>query len=793
MRTLPPILGSLLALAVPSSALAQEKTGEQIYREMCVRCHGKAGEGSAKYKVPLIGDKSVAQLALVIDRTMPEDDPDKLDLEGSKRVAKYMYDAFYSPDAQAKLNPPRVELSRLTVRQYKNAVADTLGAFRQSPKLDDKRGLRGEYFNSRNFQGNKRLIERTDAEVRFNFQKAGPEVPEGKEKFDPHQFCIRWEGSVIPPESGEYEFIVNTDHALRLWVNNNKTPVIDAWVKSGNDTEFKVTVPLLAGRPVPLKLEFSKAKQGVDDTKKNPNPPAKPAHISLLWKRPHLTPEVIPARHLTPMRFPEVAVVETSFPPDDRSLGWERGNVVSKEWEAATTDAAIEVAAYVLAKLPELSGVQEGAADRGTKLRVFCKKFAERAFRRPLTETEAKQFVDRQFDTATDPDAAVKRVVLLVLKSPRFLYPDATGGPEQYGTASRLALALWDAPPDKELLDAATAGKLGTKAEVAKHAERMLADPRAKAKLREFLLTWLKVDQAPELAKDPKRFAGFDAAFATDLRTSLELFLDDVVSSPDSDFRKLLLSDETFLNGRLADFYGVKLPGDGAVKILGIELPSDAPFAKVKFDADKRAGVLTHPYILSALAYTGESSPIHRGVFVARGVLGVTIRPPMEAFTPLAPDLHPKLTTRERVTLQTSPAACAGCHTTMNPLGFALENYDAVGRYREKEKDKAVDATGSYLTRAGDVAKFGNAKELANFLAGSEEVHAAFAQQMFHHYAKQPVRAYGLQRPQELRKSFAESGYNVRKLVVEITTTAAEGLRPRLPTAAPSGAKDRKP
>jgi hypothetical protein len=438
--------------------------------------------------------------------------------------------------------------------------------------------------------------------------------------------------------------------------------VIDAWVKSGSDTEFKVTVPLLAGRPVPIKLEFSKAKQGVDDTKKNPNPPVKPAFISLLWKRPHMTPEVIPARHLTPTRFPEVAVVETSFPPDDRSLGWERGNVVSKEWEAATTDAAIEVAAYVLAKLPELSGVQEGAADRGTKLRAFCKKFAERAFRRPLTEVEAKLFVDRQFDTAPDPDAAVKRVVLLVLKSPRFLYPDATGGSEQYGTASRLSLALWDAPPDKDLLDAAAAGKLGTKAEIAKHAERMLADPRAKGKLREFLLTWLKVDQAPELAKDPKRFAGFDASLATDLRTSLELFLDDVVSSADSDFRKLLLSDETFLNGRLADFYGVKLPGDRPMRILGTDLRSEAGFTKAKLD-DKRAGVLTHPYILSALAYMEESSPIHRGVFVGRGLLGISIKPPQEAFTPIAPDLHPSLTTRERVGLQTRPAACSSCHS----------------------------------------------------------------------------------------------------------------------------------
>src|SRR6478736_7953026 len=110
------ILGCLLALAAP--VRAAEPTGEQIYREMCVRCHGAKGEGTKKYAHPLTGDWSIARLTSVIDRTMPEDDPDKLDAAGSKRVAEYMYDAFYSPVAQARLNPPRIELARLTVKQY---------------------------------------------------------------------------------------------------------------------------------------------------------------------------------------------------------------------------------------------------------------------------------------------------------------------------------------------------------------------------------------------------------------------------------------------------------------------------------------------------------------------------------------------------------------------------------------------------------------------------------------------------------------------------------------------------
>jgi hypothetical protein len=109
----------------------------------------------------------------------------------------------------------------------------------------------------------------------------------------------------------------------------------------------------------------------------------------------------------------------------------------------------------------------------------------------------------------------------------------------------------------------------------------------------------------------------------------------------------------------------------------------------------------------------------------------------------------------------------------MNPLGFSLENYDAVGRYREKDNGKPVDAAGGFETKSDEIAKFEGAKDLAKILAGSEEAQTAFIQQLFHHLVKQPVRAYGFNRPEQLRKSFAENDYNMRELMVEIATLAA--------------------
>jgi hypothetical protein len=236
--------------------------------------------------------------------------------------------------------------------------------------------------------------------------------------------------------------------------------------------------------------------------------------------------------------------------------------------------------------------------------------------------------------------------------------------------------------------------------------------------------------------------------------------LDDVVWSKDSDFRRLLSGDELFLNGRLAKFYGV-------------DRPATADFTRVAFDKGKRAGVLTHPYLMASFAHSSESSPIHRGVFLARGVLGLSLRPPPEAVAPLPPDLHPDLTTRERVALQTKANACMTCHGVINPLGFTLEHFDAVGRYRDQDHGKPIDASGSYRSRDGKTVTLTGARELANFVAGSPEAHEAFVEQLFHYLVQQPARAYGATTLDELRTSFAANGFNIRKLVVEVMAVSA--------------------
>jgi hypothetical protein len=758
------------ALVTRTASAESPPSGEQIYKRQCASCHGRAGEGTRRYRKQLAGDRSLPQLATLINRTMPENDPGSLTAEEAKRVAAYIDEAFYSAAARER-NRPRIELARLTVRQYRSAVADLIGAFRAAPRWDDQRGLKGEYYSKRYFDGGARVLERVDREVRFDFGTGGPLA----ERIQPHEFSIRWTGSVLAPETGVYEFVVRTEHAARLWVNDLQRPLIDAGVKSGHDREYRGSLFLVGGRPYPLRLEYSKGKQGVDDSKTAPKPPPTPSSIALAWARPHRAVETIPGRCLSPIGNPETYAVTTPFPPDDSSYGWERGTTISREWEQAATEAAVETAGYVAAHLNSLAGTHDGDPEREKRVRAFCLRFAERAFRRPLSDEQKRLCVERQFAATKEPETAVKRAVLLVLISPRFLYREVGGEGDGYDVAARLSFALWESLPDEELLQAAAEGKLATREQVVRQAKRMLGDVRARTRLRQFLLTWLKVEQPREAAKDPHRFPGFDAAVVSDLRTSLELFLDDVIGDAKADFRRLLLTEHLYVNGRLARFYGA-------------ELPAEADFQQVKAAPGGRAGVLTHPYLMATFAHTGQTSPIHRGVFLARGILGVSLRPPPEAFAPFAADLHPTLTTRERVTLQTKPATCMTCHGIINPLGYTLEHFDAIGRYRQKDNAKPIDATGTYLTRDGRKVTFTGARQLAEFLAGSPEVHEAFVEQMFHHLIQQPVRAYGPQALADLRRTFAAQEFNIRRLAVEIVTTAAltrRDVKPNQPPRSP--------
>ncbi len=741
--------------------------GAAIYKKQCLDCHGPNGEAvEDKTDDPLYGNRDLTSLAKRIVRTMPEDEEDLCVGDDAKAVAAYIHDAFYSLAARARNTPARIETARLTVPQYRSSVADLVGGFRNNyaSPLGKDRGLSVTYTGTppkKNKKDKKKQqhIKGRDAQIKFNFGEQLPEKLRGK-NLTKEKFSVKWEGTLIAEETGTYEFVIRTRNGARFYINQQHwwdskksgKAAIDAQVASDNKVrEEKVRVFLLGGRAYPMALTYFKFKE-------------KLASIELLWKPPHGSLKVIPERNLYPWGVPESLVVNTPFPADDRSVGYERGTQMSKAWLEAVTQGGILTANYVAKNIDELAKTKKDAPDRVKKIQSFGLAFIESAFRRPLTDRQRQQISEIFFKNSPSPEQTSKRLVIFALTSPRFLYPDLPLADETdpYRIASRLALTLWDSLPDKQLTDAAKEGQLKTAQQVEQQAARMVAHPRTREKMHGFFHHWLELDRADNVAKDNKTFPDYDESLLSDLRSSLFLFLDDTVWNNDkSDYRQLLLADYLYLDERLAKLYGLKAPAP------------TAGFQRVSADPKRRAGIITHPYLLTTLAYHNSTSPIHRGVFLTRNILGMSLKSPPTAnkFEPAKFD--PTLTMREKVADMTRSKACMACHVTINPLGFSLEHYDGLGRWQVKDHNKTIDSSSKFKTASGETIQLNGARDVAKLAADHPLAHRSFIQQLFHHSVKQPALAYGPDTMTKLEKQFTDSGYDIRALLKNIATTAS--------------------
>ncbi|WP_231931003.1 DUF1592 domain-containing protein [Botrimarina hoheduenensis] len=762
--------------------------GAQIFQQSCVECHGELGQGTDYYSIPLRGDLPPSELARIISATMPEGDPQACSGEDAEAVARYLYDAFYSPFAQARNRPPRRELSRLTVSQLEQSIADLVGSFRWQGQWGDQRGLTVKFTKRVNTgvvdQPVDLVLPKVDfflSDLKSLDQSYLDPTAKGKEEFgnDRIDVHVHVDGSVYAPETGEYEFFVRTAGGVELWINSE--PIIAERVRSDEQTELRARTKLLGGRAYPIALSTARIAQ--DDPE-----------LTLGWRRPDGVDEAIPTRFLSTSFYPQIEITDVAFPPDDRSVGYVRGASVSRAWDEAVTAAALETTESVIDKLDQLAGLKPEEAEldqarANIAAQDFCLQMAEQAFRRKLTDDERWRFVERYFQSAAagllaaqeGPPAdvesdspstawATERALLAILKSPRFLYPEIGYALDASQTdarvAGRLALALWDSLPDKPLQEAAKRNGLSDTEAARRQAERMLSDPRTRAKVLDFFSQWLRLDDVAQLSRDPEAFPDFNDRVAADMRSSLELFLEDVVWKGDSDLRRLFLSDRLYVNVRLAEFLGIE-------GIDPAQQQDPEAFIEAPAETDLRSGVVSHPFMVTSLSYYRDTSPIHRGVFLARHILGRSLRPPPEAVAPLAPELSPELTTRERVSLQTSPHQCQSCHVLINDLGFTLEHFDAVGRVRQVDLGKPVDTSGGYVATDGSRIKLRGSRDLAKYLADSPDVHRSFVTQLFEHLTKQPMLAYGQATQDALLKDFRDHQFSIRRLLVSAAVTAA--------------------
>lgn len=771
--------------------------GEAIWNKSCADCHGLEAEGvEGIYENRLVGDDTIGQLAEVISSTMPEGEPELCIVEDANAVAMWLHHNHYSEAARIRNRPPRVALTHLTANQLRQSLADLYAHFSGSMWRDNHQGVTGTYFDGSRWKKENLRFERVDPVIHFDWKKDSP--AEGIKATD---FYVHWRGGLKVVESGRYEIVLRSTVAFKMDFGRFGRLFIDNHVQSGDKTEFRKSIYLLAGRVYPMDINLYQRKRKTEQP---------PVQVSLSWVPPHGTEQIIPNRNLIATSPPATFALQAKLPPDDRSYGYDRGLAVDRQWDESTTAAAVEFATVAAQELwpdYERKHKKDSNEDRG-RLRNFMLETAEVAFRGPLSKEEKAFYVHQQINQTADDSEAMKRCLLTILKSPRFLYQsldsDRSGSQR---AANRLALTLYDSlPAEQLLLKKIEKGQLETEQQIRQAAQQMVADYRCQGKIREMLFEWMNLSHLTDITKNSNAYAEFDQHLVSDLKASLNAFLDDTVLNSGSDFRKLFASDWSYSNARLAGFYGdewqlrsnasnlkvvakevadedngaaeenggtneEKQKATAGLDYIGL-LPVDS-LQKTEPVPGANLGLLNHPYLMSGLAYSDSTSPIHRGVFLIRFMLGRTLRPPNAAFTPLSPDLHPDLTTRERVELQTSPDSCQVCHSRINGLGFALENFDAVGRFRQKDGSHNVSSSGYYTDRNGKKVTFQGASDLAKYLATSEDAHQAFVNRAFQHFVKQPIAAYGPEKLDQLTQKFRTNHFNIQQLIVEIAVIAA--------------------
>jgi len=341
-------------------------------------------------------------------------------------------------------------------------------------------------------------------------------------------------------------------------------------------------------------------------------------------------------------------------------------------------------------------GPADGQAGEACASKVL-QKFASRAFRRPASEDEVAGLV-RLYQSARGQgerfDAACKLAMTAVLVSPQFLYrieQDPSDHPRQphpltdYELASRLSYFLWSSMPDDILFDLARQQKLHERQVLDAQVRRMLADAKSGAFISNFAGQWLELRNLALANPDPKLFGQF-SGLRDDMRRETEMFFEGIVRD-DRSVLELLDANYTFLDERLARFYGIA--GVRGSEFRRVELTGE--------QAHRRGGVMSMASILTITALPNRTSPMRRGKFILDQILGTPIPPPPPDVPPLSdkPTDVAGASLRQRLEAHRTNPSCATCHERLDPLGFSLENYDAIGRWRDYDGSFPIDSAGN--------------------------------------------------------------------------------------------------
>lgn len=404
----------------------------------------------------------------------------------------------------------------------------------------------------------------------------------------------------------------------------------------------------------------------------------------------------------------------------------------------------------------------------------FVREFGLKAFRRPLELEEQKRY-EELFRSETDFYKGAQLAVEAMLQSPHFLFRlEETANPKwkPYVTATRLSYALWDSLPDAALFESAARGELASAQNVEKAARRMLDDPRARQALDEFVAEWLRFDRLLTASKDRRRFPMFNRETAVAMTEEARSFIADLVWN-DRDFTKAFTADYSFINADLATIYGVTAPAK--------------EFDRVGFSSEsERAGLLGQSLFLALTAKPDDTSPTARGLFIREQFLCQHVAEPPPGVNTNLPEIteaKPQ-TNRDRLREHTTNPSCATCHNLIDPIGFAFERFDAIGRRQDKFKlqffvtdeddnRRTAKTIELPLDTSGFVAglpdsRFSSPRELGAVLARSPQCQECLVKQYFRYTTGRMETPADRSLIRQVFDDFKKSQFHFKELMISL-------------------------
>lgn len=687
--------------------------GAALYQEMCEVCHGETGEGGLG---PVLRDTPMSHGALenAIAARMPANNPGQCTGDCATEIASFIRSGLTSRALRCDAVPPGPrQLRLLTRREYRATVRDLFGS--AAPAMSCTRG--------------------TDCAFR-DACTAGSCTPSACDAqtfvFDPHGRTLasvhvagtfnQWPGTIAGGG-----FPLAYDATTGLWqgafsigegIHQYKL-VLDEreWIA---DPRAPSSVPDGFGG---ANSSFTLECAGSDD----------------------------PAAKLVPESRP------SGFPFDTAAAS----AIVTTAHVDAFLAAAEPLADFATANARVLFPCDwTGQAARcGQDL---VDRLGARMFRRPLTTAEAGRYRGL---AATDLATAIHALLV----SPNFLYRSELGVPsgDRYRlTPNEIATALsytfLGSTPSDALLAAAARGELDDAAGIERWARALLADPRARTQVGEAVLQWVGGQDVLTVDKRADLFPGFGPETRRALATETRRFAADVVFDGGHTLEDLLRADYTVLDAESAAFYGVPAPTMAS--------------GRVRYADGRRAGLLGHASVLATTAHSDQTSPIRRGLLIRRNLLCEQLPPP-PPFAGGVPDVDPHATTRERFAMHTANPVCAGCHQYIDGVGFGLEHFDPVGRWRDTESGSAIDASGDLtdVERLGTAtsAPYQTVPQLASIIATSQAATSCFTRQYLRF--SRGVRETLAQRCDRLwlERKFDDAGHDLRELMVQSVLSPA--------------------